>query len=87
MPMARSDEAHLMKVGALVARTLQLPPDVTIAAETRLHGRGLGLDSLDALRLIAALEEEFDVTIDDGHLTPAAFESVGSIAALVRRLT
>jgi len=45
------------------------------------------VDSLDALRLVAELEETFDVTIDDADLTPANFESVGSIVALIRRLT
>ncbi len=58
-----------------------------LVADTRLHGAGLGVDSLDALRLVAELEETFDVTIDDADLTPANFESVGSIVALIRRLT
>jgi acyl carrier protein len=52
-----------------------------------LYGQGLGLDSVDALRLVAALEEEFDITIDDTELTPSTFEHIGSLVYLVRRLT
>ena len=76
------------QVCVLVARTLDLPPDLRpVGAETRLYGRGLGLDSVDALRLVAALEEEFDITIDDTELTPSIFERIGSLVSLVRRLT
>ena len=76
------------QVCVLVARTLDLPPHLRPkGAETRLYGQGLGLDSVDALRLVAALEEEFDITIDDTELTPATFEHVGSLVSLVRRLT
>jgi acyl carrier protein len=73
------------KVAAVIARELDLPPDVPLLPGTRLLGRGLGLDSLAALRLVAALEEEFGVTIDDDQLTPATFESVGSLVAMIDR--
>lgn len=76
------------QVCVLVARTLDLPSDLRpTGAETCLYGKGLGLDSVDALRLVAALEEEFDITIDDTELTPSTFEHIGSLVSLVRRLT
>jgi acyl carrier protein len=76
------------QVCVLVTHTLNLPPHLRPdGAETRLYGQGLGLDSVDALRLVAALEEEFDITIDDTELTPATFEHIGSLVSLVRRLT
>ena len=76
------------QVCGLVARTLDLPPQLRPnGAETRLYGNGLGLDSVDALRLVAALEEEFDITIDDTELTPSTFEHIGSLVSLVRKLT
>jgi acyl carrier protein len=75
------------QVCVLVARTLDLPPHLhPKGLETRLYGQGLGLDSVDGLRLVAALEEEFDITIDDTELTPATFESIGSLVSLVRRV-
>jgi acyl carrier protein len=67
------------EVCALVARTLALPRErLPVTPETRLD-----VDSVDALRLISALEERFDIVIDDGELTPAVFERVGSLASLV----
>jgi acyl carrier protein len=82
-----SDDQLIEQVCALVVRTLDLPPDcLPVGVETRLYGSGLGVDSLDALRLVAALEERFDVIIDDGELTPSTFECVGSIVSLIRRL-
>lgn len=75
------------QICVLVARTLDLPSDLRPnGAETRLYGNGLGLDSADALRLVAALEEEFDITIDDAELTPSTFERIGSLVFLVQRL-
>lgn len=75
------------RVCVLVARTLDLPPSLHPKdSETQLHGLGLGLDSVDGLRLIAALEREFDVTIDDTELTPDTFKNIGSLVAVVRKL-
>jgi len=84
-----SQDGNLVEqVCVLVTHTLDLPPDLRpVGAETRLYGKGLGLDSVDALRLVAALEEEFDITIDDTELTPSTFEHIGSLVSLVRRLT
>lgn len=71
----------------VVARTLNLPAQFhPKGLETRLYGRGLGLDSVDGLRLLAALEEEFHITIDDTEVTPATFENIGSLVDLVCRL-
>lgn len=89
--MSSTSSSHdplVARICALVADTLDLPRQARpIGPETRLHGEGLGVDSIDALRLVAELEEAFDVTIDDADLTPANFESIGAIVALVRRLT
>lgn len=86
--MSPSHDDLVARVCALVADTLELPPHARpIGPDTRLHGAGLGVDSIDALRLVAELEETFDVTIEDADLTPATFESVGSIVDLIRRLT
>ena len=80
-----SDNGIVERLCGLVALTFDLPSDVLpLRPETRLYGAGLGLDSLDALRLVAALEEEFDITIDDTELSPSTFESIGSIVSLVR---
>lgn len=82
---ARDDE-FVEKICALVSRTLDLPPDVLpLSTETRLFGSGLGVDSIDVLRLVTAIEGELDITIDDGELTRSTFEDIISIVDLVRR--
>lgn len=85
--MLRSEDELVERVCALIARALELgASDPPLRPETRLLGAGLGVDSLDALRLVAALEEEFDIIIDDAELTPSTFDDVASIVHLVRRL-
>ena len=44
------------------------------------------LTSLDALSLVAELEDEFDVTIPTVEIIPSNFNSVDAIAAMVERL-
>jgi len=54
-----------------------------IADDAPLFGSGLGLDSLDALQLAAALEERFGISIPEGDAAKAIFASVDAIAAHV----
>lgn len=69
------------QICTLVARTLELPRNqLPVTPDTRLD-----VDSVDALRLLSALEERFDVVIDDAELTPELFERVGALATLVLR--
>lgn len=59
---------------------LDLVP-TAIPDEVALLDKGLGLDSVAILRLVAALEEEFDVEIEDNVLRPELFKSVATLAA------
>jgi acyl carrier protein len=43
------------------------------------------LDSLAVLRLVAFLESEFGVQVEDGDITPANFNTVDRIGAYLRR--
>jgi acyl carrier protein len=43
------------------------------------------LDSVGLMQLVAFLEEEFDIEIDDAEIVPEHFSSVTSIETLVRR--
>ncbi|MCA9630026.1 MAG: hypothetical protein KC766_20285, partial [Myxococcales bacterium] len=53
--------------------------------ESALFGDGLGLDSLDALQLAIALEEEFEVSIPEGDEAKAIFASVSAIARHIQQ--
>lgn len=49
-----------------------------------LFGEGLGLDSIDALELVVALEQEFGIKVDDGEVGVKAFQNIDSLAAFIR---
>jgi acyl carrier protein len=52
-----------------------------------LLGRGIGLDSIDALTLITALEKRFDIEVPDEDLTVALFKSIRVLAEYVAEKT
>ena len=54
-----------------------------IADDAPLFGEGLGLDSVDALELVVALEKEFGVRIQNHEVGKEAFASVSALAAFV----
>ncbi len=51
-----------------------------IGDDTPLFGEGLGLDSIDALELVVAIEKEFGVKITDEEVGVKAFQNVNSLA-------
>jgi len=54
-------------------------------SSTPLLGRGVGIDSMDTLTLVSALEREFEVEIPDDELSLDLFETIGSFADFLRR--
>ncbi len=52
-------------------------------ASTPLLGRGIGLDSVEAMRLTLGLENAFDISIPDTDLKPDLFSSIGSLSEYV----
>lgn len=50
---------------------------------TRLLGKGIGLDSVEIIELVAGLEEEFNLTIDDDDLIPDQFFTLGSLVSFL----
>ena len=61
-----------------------MTPDM-IEDEALLFGEGLGLDSVDALELVVALEKEWGIRIENQDATREAFATVTSLAAFVDR--
>lgn len=55
----------------------------SIADGEPLFGEGLGLDSVDALELVVALEKEFKIRIQSHEVGREAFASVDALAAYV----
>lgn len=58
--------------------------EVDFAHEDHLVEDGL-IDSLDLTRIIAALDETFDIRIRAGEIEPENFNNVDEMLALVRR--
>ncbi len=52
-----------------------------IDSDAPLFGDGLGLDSIDALQLVVAMEKEYGVVVPDAATGTKVFQSVRSMAA------
>lgn len=58
-----------------------------IENEAPLFGEGLGLDSVDALELVVALEKEFGIKIKSQELGREVFSSVSSLSQFIEART
>ncbi len=76
----------VLELKKLIIATLKLeevtPED--IANDGQLFGTGLGLDSIDALELVVALEKTYGVAIPDSEVGERVFRSVNTLAQFVR---
>jgi acyl carrier protein len=50
---------------------------------TPLLGHGVGLDSIETLTLVAAIEEEYNIEIDDSDLTVDLFKNFSTLAQYI----
>jgi acyl carrier protein len=55
----------------------------SIEDDAPLMGEGLGLDSVDALELMVALEKEFGVKLENAEVGRTVLKSVSSLAAFI----
>jgi len=80
--MLMADDELKQKLKEIIISELNLegkePGDIDDAAP--LFGEGLGLDSLDALQLAMAVEENFGVQVPEGDEARPIFASVNALA-------
>jgi len=79
-------EDLVLELKKLIVNTLKLediaPED--IEDDAPLFGDGLGLDSIDALELVVALEKIYNVFIPDSEVGKKVFRSVNALAEFVK---
>ena len=68
----------------LLAALEEVRDDVDFAHEEHLVEDGV-IDSLDLTRIIAALDEAFDIHIPAGEIEPENFDTIGAMLAMVHR--
>lgn len=78
-------EQLIEKVKQMIIDSLRIegitPADID--ADAPLFGEGLGLDSIDALQLVVAIEKEFGVVVADAATGSKVFQSVRSMAEFI----
>ncbi len=80
--MAGEVEAEIARI--LVTSIVPGTDPAKVTPDTPLIEGGLGLDSVNLLELIVAIEEHFGITIEDEDLSIALIATVGSLAGYVR---
>ena len=79
---------HLVidELKSVVGTTLQLGSRVNaMSSSTPLLGAIPELDSMAVVALITALEERFDITVEDDEIGAGTFETLGSLAQFVEQ--
>ncbi len=71
--------ARLKRLLVETLRLEGLEPE-SLGDDQLLFGEGLGLDSIDALELVVAIEREFGIVIADGKVDYDVFHSVRTLA-------
>jgi acyl carrier protein len=80
-------KALALRLKKMIIESLQLE-DVTvddIKDDSPLFGNGLGLDSIDALELVVALEKEFGIVIADEEVGKKIFVSIATLTDFVAK--
>jgi acyl carrier protein len=74
-----------IRIKRLIVESLNLEgmrPEM-IEDEAPLFGEGLGLDSVDALELVVALEKEFGIKIKSQEIGREVFSSVSTLSEFI----
>ena len=75
---------YLNEVRTILIDVLNLgPAGAALDADSRLLGALPELDSMAVVTLIAALEDQFGIAVDDLDISASTFETLGSLAAFV----
>lgn len=77
---------HLEQIKNILGTTLNLGArQQTLEAQTHLLGNLPELDSMAVISLITAIEDHFNIAIDDDEISASTFSTVESLARFVER--
>ena len=79
-----TDIVRRMKEVIVRALKLQVEPE-EIPDDAVIFGGGIGADSISALEVIFAMEEEFGIEMDDEDLRPELLSSIDALTDYVRQ--
>jgi acyl carrier protein len=73
------------KIKKLLLSELNVSPAAvaTSDASTPLLGRGIGLDSVETMALVVAMEEEFNISVPNSDLTVGLFDNIGTLVSYI----
>ena len=74
----------LDRLRALLAERLGFTSDGPVDESTGLLGQGIGLDSVEVLQLVSAIEEAWGLTIEDEELKREHFATLGTVVSFVQ---
>jgi len=90
-PIGDDVAAHLSRREAVLGRVRRVlidklkapmaPEEIDLDAP--LFGTGIGLDSIDAVELVVAMEAEFGLRLSESEVGPWAFRTVHAVVELV----
>ena len=76
--------SRLEEINTLIGETLQIEDEVAeFTLETPLLGHIPELDSMAVVTLITALEEQYDIIVEDDEISADTFTSVGTLVQFV----
>ena len=80
-------EQLVQRLKEIIVESLNLDGTEPASIDDRepLFGEGLGLDSVDALELVVALEREYGIKIRSDEIDQSAFANVESLGRFVAR--
>ena len=84
-----AETLSLQELKELIVESLSLDgvQSTEIEDDSALFGGGLGLDSVDALELVIALEKRLGVKIRSHEMDPQAFGSAASLHRYIQQRT
>jgi acyl carrier protein len=82
--MVQSELATLDGVRAVLRETLQLDPSRNpLPPEAGLFGEIPEFDSMAVVNVVTALEERFNITVEDEEISAETFATVGALVQFV----